>query len=59
MDFYLYVFYQNDYEREWKAIRPLEGTQEDADQLEALLNKMNPDKDYKFVVECDQVDEEP
>jgi len=56
MDLYLYVKYESDEERHWTAIRPLEGTQEEADQLAALLNKMNPDKDYTFVVENDEVD---
>jgi hypothetical protein len=56
MDLYLYVKYESDEEIGWTAIRPLEGTKEEADQLAALLNKMNPDKDYTFVVESDEVD---
>ena len=56
MDLYLFLEYESDEEYRCTAIRPLEGTKEEADQLAALLNKMNPDKDYTFVVENDEVD---
>jgi hypothetical protein len=60
MDLYLYVYYgESECEccRSVRAIRPLTGTKEEAEQLEAMLNKMNPDPYARFAVESDEVDE--
>jgi hypothetical protein len=62
MDLYLYTYYGEsvcECCRSVRAIRPLVGTEEEAKQLEAMLNKMNPDPNCRFAVESDEIDLDP